>query len=103
MWKSLFHKASDCSRCRTSLSPLYATVSSQMDSANSPRALVVMRGKVHVESTDGLQSLMPAGSYDLSYYLIYQALLTSASVLYFARETDKAQFLLLYPEFVGKI
>lgn len=103
MWNHLLHKAADCSRCRTSLSPLYTTVSSHLDNPSGPRALVTMRGKVYVDTTEGLMSLMPTGSYDLSYYLISQALIGHPGVLYFERETDKAQFLLFYPELEGKL
>lgn len=102
MWNHLFKKGDDCG-CHTSLSPLYATVSSHLDPNNSARALVTMRGKVYVDSTDGLMGLMPTASYDLSYYLIYQALLVNPGVLYFVNKTDEAQFLAVYPEFRGKL
>lgn len=102
MWNHLFKKGDDCG-CHTSLSPLYTTVSSRLDVNNSARAFVTMRGKVYVDSTDGLMALMPTASYELSYYLIYQALLVHPGVLYFARKTDEEQFLAVYPELRGKL
>lgn len=62
-----------------------------------------MRGKVYVDSADGLMSLMHSASYDLSYPMLYEILSTNPRVLYFERKTDQEQFLLLYPELKGQL
>lgn len=81
------------------MSPLYATVTFSSEPADDSRAQVKMREALLVDSVGGLRRLMPAETVDLSFYAVNELLEQHGAVFYFKKPSDKALFVLIYPQY----